>query len=312
MKQLKLIITEEMNGQVLEKVIKKYLGLSKKQISQAKFRSGGITINGNQVRTTYVCQLGEKLRVCVDEDREDTGKVVPGTGALDILYEDEDVIVLDKPGGIPCHPGRGHYEDSLGNRLAAYFVEKGEHTLVRPVGRLDRDTSGIMLYAKNQIAAARLCLQKQDGVFQKEYLALVEGCFHTKTGQIKMPIGKIPEEKMKMCVNEKGKSADTQYEVLETFLIEGKFYSLVGCRIATGRTHQIRVHMAWMGHPVVGDVLYGHDGEGQVNPFFTGLGLHAERVSFQQPYTGKKVVIENVPKHWFLEDIRKKGLTRQI
>ena len=143
-------------------------------------------------------------------------------------------------------------------------------------------------------------------------LALVEGCFHTKTGQIKMPIGKIPEEKMKMCVNEKGKSADTQYEVLETFLIEGKFYSLVGCRIATGRTHQIRVHMAWMGHPVVGDVLYGHDGEGQVNPFFTGLGLHAERVSFQQPYTGKKIVIENVPKHWFLEDIRKKGLTRQI
>ena len=77
----------------------------------------------------------------------------------------------------------------------------------------------------------------------------------------------------------KGKSADTQYEVLETFLIEGKFYSLVGCRIVTGRTHQIRVHMAWMGHPVVGDVLYGHDGEGQVNPFFTGLGLHAERVS---------------------------------
>ena len=127
-----------------------------------------------------------------------------------------------------------------------------------------------------------------------------------------MPIGKMPEEKMKMCVDEKGKPADTQYEVLETFLIEGKFYSFVRCRIATGRTHQIRVHMAWMGHPVVGDVLYGHDGEGQVNPFFTGLGLHAERVSFQQPYTGKKIVIENVPKHWFLEDIRKKGLTRQI
>ena len=109
MKQLKLTITEEMNGQVLEKVIKKYLGLSKKQISQAKFRSGGITINGNQVRTTYVCQLGEELRICVDEDREDTGKVVPGAGALDILYEDEDVIVLNKPGSIPCHPGRGHY-----------------------------------------------------------------------------------------------------------------------------------------------------------------------------------------------------------
>lgn len=312
MKQLKLTITEEMNGQVLEKVIKKYLGLSKKQISQAKFRSGGITINGNQVRTTYVCQLGEELRICVDEDREDTGKVVPGAGALDILYEDEDVIVLNKPGSIPCHPGRGHYGDSLGNRLAAYFVEKGEQTLVRPIGRLDRDTSGIMVYAKNQIAAARLSLQKQDGIFQKEYLAFVEGYFHTKTGQIKKPIGKIPEEKMRMCVDEKGKPADTQYEVLETFMIEGKLYSLVRCQIATGRTHQIRVHMAWMGHPVVGDVLYGKEGAVQRNPFFTGLGLHAERVSFQQPYTGKTIVLENRPKHWFLEDIKKKGLTRQI
>lgn len=253
MKQLTLTVDESMEGQTLDQVLKAGLGLTRKQISQAKFRSGGIIMDGAQVRTTYVCRTGQELRVCVEEDREDTGRVMPGV--LDILYEDEDVIVLDKPGGIPCHPGRGHYEDSLGSRLAAYFTEKGEQTLVRPIGRLDRDTSGIMVYAKNQIAAARLSLQKQDGSFQKEYLAFVEGYFHTKTGQIKKPIRKMPEEKLKMCVDEK-------------------------------------------------------EGAVQQNPFFTGLGLHAERVSFRQPYTGKTIVLENRPKHWFLEDIKKKGLTR--
>nr|WP_297873412.1 pseudouridine synthase [uncultured Blautia sp.] len=160
MKQLTLTVDESMEGQTLDQVLKAGLGLTRKQISQAKFRSGGIIMDGAQVRTTYVCRTGQELRVCVEEDREDTGRVMPGAGVLDILYE-----------------------DSLGSRLAAYFTEKGEQTLVRPKGRLDRDTSGIMVYAKNQIAAARLSLQKQDGSFQKEYLAFVEGYFHTKTGR---------------------------------------------------------------------------------------------------------------------------------
>lgn len=201
MKQLTLTVDESMEGQTLDQVLKAGLGLTRKQISQAKFRSGGITMDGAQVRTTYVCRTGQELRVCVEEDREDTGRVMPGAGVL------------------------------------------------------DRDTSGIMVYAKNQIAAARLSLQKQDGSFQKEYLAFVEGYFHTKTGQIKKPIRKMPEEKLKMCVDEK-------------------------------------------------------EGAVQQNPFFTGLGLHAERVSFRQPYTGKTIVLETRPKHWFLEDIKKKGLTR--
>lgn len=201
MKQLTLTVDKSMEGQTLDQVLKAGLGLTRKQIRQAKFRSGGITMDGAQVRTTYVCRTGQELRVCVEEGREDTGRVMPGAGVL------------------------------------------------------DRDTSGIMVYAKNQIAAARLSLQKQDDSFQKEYLAFVEGYFHTKTGQIKKPIRKMPEEKLKMCVDEK-------------------------------------------------------EGAVQQNPFFTGLGLHAERVSFRQPYTGKTIVLENRPKHWFLEDIKKKGLTR--
>lgn len=201
MKQLTLTVDKSMEGQTLDQVLKAGLGLTRKQIRQAKFLSGGITMDGAQVRTTYVCRTGQELRVCVEEDREDTGRVMPGAGVL------------------------------------------------------DRDTSGIMVYAKNQIAAARLSLQKQDGSFQKEYLAFVEGYFHTKTGQIKKPIGKMPEEKLKMCVDEK-------------------------------------------------------EGAVQQNPFFTGLGLHAERVSFRQPYTGKTIVLENRPKHWFLEDIKKKRIDK--
>lgn len=201
MKQLTLTVDKSMEGQTLDQVLKAGLGLTRKQIRQAKFLSGGITMDGAQVRTTYVCRTGQELRVCVEEDREDTGRVMPGAGVL------------------------------------------------------DRDTSGIMVYAKNQIAAARLSLQKQDGSFQKEYLAFVEGYFHTKTGQIKKPIRKMPEEKLKMCVDEK-------------------------------------------------------EGAVQQNPFFTGLGLHAERVSFRQPYTGKTIVLENRPKHWFLEDIKKKRIDK--
>ena len=201
MKQLTLTVDKSMGGQTLDQVLKAGLGLTRKQIRQAKFLSGGITMDGAQVRTTYVCRTGQELRVCVEEDREDTGRVMPGAGVL------------------------------------------------------DRDTSGIMVYAKNQIAAARLSLQKQDGSFQKEYLAFVEGYFHTKTGQIKKPIRKMPEEKLKMCVDEK-------------------------------------------------------EGAVQQNPFFTGLGLHAERVSFRQPYTGKTIVLETRPKHWFLEDIKKKRIDK--
>lgn len=290
MRKLEIVLDESTAGKSLDKSLKDIFGLNKRQISQAKFRENGICVNGKQVRISYIGKPGDFLEVCVEEERSYTGKVVPVSGELDILYEDKDLIVLNKPGGIPCHPGRGHYEDSLANRVAAYCMEKGETSLIRAVGRLDKDTSGIVVFAKNQIAAARLSLQKEEGIFRKEYLVLVKGKLETGRGRILEPIGNVPGEKMKMQVDANGKEADTAYEVLEV----REEYSLVKCVIRTGRTHQIRVHMAWLGHPVLGDVLYG-DGE---NPVFEGLALHAWKTEFYQPFTGEKAALKVVPVHW--------------
>ena len=287
MRKLEAELDENTAGKPLDKILKEVFGLTKKQVSQAKFRENGICVNGKQVRTSYVGKSGDLLQVCVEEAREDTGKVLPVSGNVEVLYEDRDLIVLNKPGGIPCHPGRGHYEDSLANRLAGYYMEKGETSLVRAVGRLDLDTSGVMVFAKNQVAAARLFKQKEEGSFKKEYLAVVRGIPKSPKGRILEPIGKMSGEKMKMQVDSYGKEADTAYEVLEA---KGT-YSLVKCHIRTGRTHQIRVHMAWLGHPLLGDVLYG-DGK---NPLFQGLALQAWKTEFFQPFTGEKIRIEVQP-----------------
>lgn len=293
MRKLEAELDENTAGKTLDKSLREIFGLTRRQISQAKFREKGICVNGNQARISYVGKKGDWLTVCVEEEHPDTGKVVPVCGNLDILYEDADVIALNKPGGMPCHPGRGHYEDSLANRLAAYYQKNGETSLLRAAGRLDRDTSGIMVFAKNQVAAARLFAQKEDGNFKKEYLVLAEGRFFKERGRILEPIGKMPGEQMKMQVDPRGKYADTSYEVLEY----RENYSLVKCVIQTGRTHQIRVHMSWLGHPVLGDVLYGN----QENPLFQGLALHAWKTEFLQPFTGKIICLKVLPK-WIKED----------
>lgn len=283
MKTIELILDHEMEGKTLEKLMKEELGLTKKQIRSAKFREQGICINGIRQRATAWGRAGDCLSVCLEEDRRDTGKVLPVTGALEILYEDGDVIAVNKPGGIPCHPGRGHYRDSLANRLAAYLQEKGESTLLRPVGRLDKDTSGVMVYAKSTAAAARLFSQKEQGIFEKEYLALAEGKMPESQEILSAPIGKMPGEKLKMQVSGHGKPALTKYRVLR----EREGYSLLRCRIFTGRTHQIRVHLSWTGHPIVGDVLYGN-GE---NREAQGLALHSGKAVFCQPFTGERILV---------------------
>lgn len=290
MKTLELILDEDTAFQPLDYVLKKHLGLTKRQISQAKFREKGICINGEKQRISYVGRPGEILTVCLEEQETDCGKVMPLDGELEILYEDEDILAVNKPPGIACHPGRGHYRDSLGNLAAGLFEKRGEPRPVRIIGRLDRDTSGVVILAKNQTAGARLGEQKEKGIFQKEYLGIVKGRLENHEGRIQEPIGKIPGEKMKMQVDARGKRADTQYEVRE-FLENA---TVTAWEIYTGRTHQIRVHMAWLGYPLLGDVLYG-DGE---NPYFPGLALHCRRAVFCQPFTGKKIEVLASPHHW--------------
>ena len=161
---------------------------------------------------------------------------------------------------------------------------------MRIIGRLDKDTSGVVILAKNQAAGARLGEQKAKGIFRKEYIGLAQGHLKEPEGRIREPIGKMPGEKLKMQVTPEGKSADTSYQALK-FLENA---TLARWKIFTGRTHQIRVHMAWLGHPLLGDPIYG-TGE---NPYFPGLALHCAKAVFLQPFTGEKVVIQAPPEGW--------------
>lgn len=257
--------------------------LTKRQIKQAKFREDGIRVNSARVRVTHELKAGDQVEVKLEEEHTGSSHLVPRKGKPDILYEDEDLLCVNKPAGLVVHPFHGHYADSLSNMLAFYFQEKGVQARIRSVGRLDKDTSGIVVFALNQAAAGRLAKQKQQGSFGKEYLALVEGIPQKDEGIITEKIDKMEGELMRMCVSSQGKTAVTRYRVVEKM----RDCSLVHLCLATGRTHQIRVHMAWMGHPLLGDSLYGGNTE-----CMKRAALHAFRAALLQPFTEEVIQIQ--------------------
>lgn len=251
------------------------LGLTKKEISQAKFRDRGICVNGIQRRITFYLLPGDLVEVKLEDAQTFSGQLHPLRKKLDILWEDEDLLAVNKPAGIVVHPSHGHFQDTLANMVMAHAQEQGENLRIRAVGRLDNDTSGIVLFAKNQVAAARLGRQRESGSLKKTYLAVASGNVETDSGLISTPIRKQPDCLMKMEVNpEDGKASSTQYHVLE----RKEDYTWVKVNIRTGRTHQIRVHFASIGHPLLGDSLYGGS-----DKYISRTALHAWRTEFSHP-----------------------------
>lgn len=278
-KRISCCVSEQEEGATVGSLLRK-LGLTKREISAAKFRREGICLDEIQVRTTQRVKKGQKLTVRLETDREESVQLLPVSGELGILYEDEDLIAVNKPAGMVVHPEGRHFDDTAANLLAGYFREKGEHVRIRAVGRLDRDTSGVLVFAKNRTAAGRLAAQKETGSFYKEYRALVRGSLEEVRGTIETPIGKGEGPCMKLTP--KGKRAVTHYEVVK----RGK-NDTVRVKIETGRTHQIRIHMAGIGHPLLGDPLYGN-GEEQPGR----AALHAFRAVLLQPFTGERICVE--------------------
>ena len=294
MRTLEYQAIEQDDGIRLELILKRRLGLSARQIRQLKFLSDGITVNGNRERIVYSVRSGDRIRVTFSEQNRNVQELPFLEKPLHILYEDEDLLVVDKKAGEVCHPAHGHYQDTLANQAAAYLAGCGsEKAPIRCIGRLDKDTSGTLLFAKNRLAAERLARQKEEGVFRKEYLALVNGIFpvSNRSGEICLPLAPLPGSLMKMQVSGNGKRALTRYEVL----CSDRHCSLVLCRIETGRTHQIRVHMAAIGHPLVGDPLYGND----THVSSTRTALHAWRLYLKQPVTGEELMIESFRENMF-------------
>ncbi|GAC44628.1 ribosomal large subunit pseudouridine synthase D [Pediococcus acidilactici NGRI 0510Q] len=218
---------------------------------------------------------------------------------LDIVYEDDDVIVVNKPQGMVVHPAPGHDHGTLVNGLLAHTPLATINGELRPgiVHRIDKDTSGLLMVAKNDQALVSLSKQLKDKTNQRKYWAIVHGNIKEDTGTINAPIGRSKKDRKKMAINEEGRPAVTHFKVLERF---GE-YTLIECQLETGRTHQIRVHLKYIGHPVAGDPLYGPRKTLKGN----GQFLHAKLLGFKHPRTGEEMVFEADPPAIFQTTLKK-------
>ena len=235
--------------------------------------------------------VGDVISVNIDF-YEDNSNIVSTSMNLNILYEDESFLILDKPAGIPVHPSILHFENSLSNGVKYYFDSIGLHKKIRPVNRLDRNTSGIVIFAKNEYVQNSLSKQMEDKTFVKKYISICEGAFSKKEGTIDFPIARRENSIIERCVDSSGDIAITHYKVLKEFNIKDTICSELLINLETGRTHQIRVHLAYLGHPIIGDSLYGNE-----SSLINRQALHAYEVQFIHPITKNKMkIISEVPK----------------
>ena len=252
-------------------------GYSRQNLVDLRKDEQAICLNGTYVHMNHMLAEGDVLTVWIRET-ENSGQIRPVKLPFAIVYEDEDLLVINKPAGMPVHPSRGNPENSLGNALAWYFKEQGVPFVFRCINRLDRDTTGALILAKNPLSAAILSVQMKKRQILRTYLALVDGLL-PDSGTINAPIARMEGSVITREVNfGTGESAITHYERLAA----GKEYSLAELHLETGRTHQIRVHMKYIGHPLPGDYLY--------NPDYRRINrqpLHSYQLEFTHPITGK-------------------------
>ena len=261
--------------------LEKKMGLTRRQISRLKYIPDGITLNHRQVRTDALAHPGDTVCAALDLGR----RFIPTSDdftriPLDILAEREDWIALAKPSGMTLHPTHGHYYDTMSVQLNALLSDQGRACSLHTIGRLDKDTTGIQLFAKNPIAAARLTQQRACHQLQKEYVALVHGIC-PQQGVIDTPIARTPDALNHMECSPQGKAAHTAY----TRLAHGENHSLVRLKLNSGRTHQIRVHMASIGHPLLGDPIYG------IRDDIPRLCLHADTLRFLDPFSENEIIL---------------------
>ena len=268
--------------------IDKYLSTVNEQLSrsyiQKLLKSGLVLVDGKPVKASYQVDEGDVISLDIPEAVEP--EIEPENMDLDILYEDQDVILVNKPKGMVVHPAAGHYSHTLVNGLMYHCKDQlsGINGVMRPgiVHRIDMDTTGVIIACKNDMAHNSIAAQLKEHSITRRYQAIVHGVLKDDTGTIEGPIGRHPTDRKKMSINyNNGKSAVTHYKVLKRF----RQYTHVECRLETGRTHQIRVHMASIGHPLLGDLVYG-PGKCPI-PGLQGQTLHAGILGFIRPRTGE-------------------------
>lgn len=243
-----------------------------------------IFLNYKPVYVHHSIQVGDIIE-CDLTYEEDNSNIMPTSIPFDILYEDDAYLIINKPAGIPIHPSMEHYTDSLSNGVRFYFDQIGLNKKIRPVNRLDKDTSGLVVFAKNEYVQECLIKQMKSKHFVKKYIAIVNGHLKEKSGTIHAPIARKENSIIERCISENGDIAITHFQVLSSNKI--KNFDVIECILETGRTHQIRVHFSYVGHALLGDTLYG-----MPSPYINRQALHSYFISFIHPITKKQVVYE--------------------
>lgn len=275
----------------IDKYLRDNTDLSRSKI-QKLIKDGNILVNEALVNNNYQVSIGDKI-IINNISENPLENLKPSDIPIDIIYEDDDLLVVNKKSGMVVHPAPGNYEDTLVNALIGKYNLSDNGFRPGIVHRLDKDTSGLMLVAKNDFTHEKLSQMISDKTVERYYLALVEGTFNHETGTIDAPIGRDPKNREKMTITSiNSKKAITHFKVLETF----NNYSLIECKLETGRTHQIRVHMKYIKHPVVNDPLYGKCFDKDF-----GQLLHSYKIRFSHPRTNKILEFEVKPSDKFMD-----------
>ncbi len=279
-----VVVEEEDEGKRIDKFLSEFMPDMSRSYIQKLFGTGNVMRNEMGVKPGYKICAGDKISISIPEAVEP--KIEPENIPLEILYEDQDVILINKQKGMVVHPAAGHYSGTLVNALMYHCHDQlsGINGVLRPgiVHRIDRDTTGVLIVCKNDMSHNNIAAQLKQHSITRRYYAVVYGNIKEEDGTVNAPIGRHPTDRKKMAINYKnGKEAVTHYRVVERF---GK-YTWIECRLETGRTHQIRVHMSSIGHPLLGDTVYGPTK--CPYGFLTGQTLHAYILGFIHPRTGE-------------------------
>ena len=274
---MKYEITETEEGMQIKNILRRKMGFSSRLLRKLKL-SDGVTVNGEKHKLFEVIHKGDVIQVKFpDEESHFEPQEIP----MDVIYEDEDIVIVNKQPGIVVHPTKGHPVGTVANALAYHMKKQGESYKIRFVNRLDMDTSGLLIVAKNSFAQENISKQMIEGKTTKKYIAVVDGIMTSLEGVIDLPIGIEDENAVGRVVTEKGQPSVTRYKVLRHL---GEKRTEVELTLETGRTHQIRVHLAHIGHSITGDNLYG-----TLSGLIERQALHAAYLSFYHPRTCKQL-----------------------
>lgn len=289
---------------IQKKRLDSYIANEKQELSRTTIKrlldEEKILVNGKKEKASYKPEVGDKIKIEIPEAHEI--KLEAQNIPVPVIYEDNDIIVVNKPKGMVVHPANGNPDGTLVNAILAMCKDSlsGIGGEIRPgiVHRLDKDTSGLLIVAKNDVAHMKMSKQIQDRQVIKKYIALVRGIVPEDEATIDIPIARSTKDRKKMAVDPKGKNAVTHFKVLKRY----EKYTLLELKIDTGRTHQIRVHMSYIGHPVVGDMVYSN---GKNEFGIEGQMLHAKYLEFKHPITGKELKLEAPIPEYFEEVLKK-------